>query len=66
MILINKQRVDIMSILWYNIIVSYYHFLLIIFNDDHIGSVAEQLKKDYNIEVLSPFQFYTKYTTNKL
>ena len=38
----------------------------LITQDDHIGSVSEQLKKDYDIEVLSPFQFYTKYKTNKL
>lgn len=38
----------------------------LITQDDHIGSVSEQLKKEYAIEVLSPFQFYTKYKTNKL
>lgn len=38
----------------------------LITQDDHIGSVSEQLKKEYDIEVLSPFQFYTKYKTNKL
>lgn len=38
----------------------------LITQDKHINSVSGQLKKDYNIEVLSPFQFYTKYTTNKL
>ena len=32
----------------------------LITQDDHIGSVSEQLKKEYDIEVLSPFQFYTK------
>lgn len=40
------------------------HYLIT--QDNHIGSVSEQLKKDYNIEVLSPFQFYTKYTTKQL
>ena len=38
----------------------------LITQDKHINSVANQIKKDYKIEVLSPFQFYTKYTTNKL
>ena len=38
----------------------------LITQDDHIGSVSEQLKKEYDIEVLSPFQFYNKYKTNKL
>lgn len=38
----------------------------LITQDNHIGSVSEQIKKDYKIEVLSPFQFYTKYKTKKL
>lgn len=38
----------------------------LITQDDHIGSVSGQLKKEYDIEVLSPFQFYTKHKTNKL
>ena len=38
----------------------------LITQDNHIGSVSEQIKKDYRIEVLSPFQFYTKYKTKKL
>ena len=38
----------------------------LITQDNHIGSVSEQIKKDYRIEVLSPFQFYTKYTTKQL
>ena len=38
----------------------------LITQDQHINSVAEEIKKQYNIEVLSPFQFYTKYKTNKL
>lgn len=38
----------------------------LITQDQHINSASEKLKEDYNIDVLSPFQFYTKYTTNKL
>lgn len=38
----------------------------LITQDNHINSVAEELKKNYEIEVLSPFQFYTKYKMNKL
>ena len=38
----------------------------LITQDKHINSVANQIKTDYKIEVLSPFQFYTKYKTNKL
>lgn len=39
----------------------------LITQDVHINSVCDNLYKDYNyIEILSPFQFYTKYKTNKL
>lgn len=38
----------------------------LITQDEHINSASNELKKDYNIEVLSPFQFYTKYTTHQL
>nr|DAL05837.1 MAG TPA: PIN domain [Caudoviricetes sp.] len=38
----------------------------LITQDKHINSVQQQLEKDYGIEVLSPFQFYTKYKMNKL
>ena len=38
----------------------------LITQDKHINGVAEEIKKQYDIEVLSPFQFYTKYKTNKL
>lgn len=34
--------------------------------DQHINSASEQIKKEYNIDVLSPFQFYTKYTMKQL
>lgn len=39
----------------------------LITQDVHLNSVCDNLYKDYNdIEILSPFQFYTKYKTNKL
>jgi putative PIN family toxin of toxin-antitoxin system len=38
----------------------------LITKDAHINSVSEQIKKEYDIEILSPFQFYTKYISNKL
>lgn len=38
----------------------------LITQDKHINSIAEKLEKEYEIEVLSPFQFYTKYKMNKL
>ncbi len=38
----------------------------LITQDKHINGVAEEIKKQYKIEVLSPFQFYTKYKTNQL
>lgn len=38
----------------------------LITQDNHIRSISEQLESDHNIEVLSPFQFYTKYTTKQL
>ena len=38
----------------------------LITQDKHINSVSDILKKQYDIEVLSPMQFYTKYTTHKL
>ena len=38
----------------------------LITQDEHINGVADQLKQDYNIEVLSPMQFYTKYKTHQL
>ena len=38
----------------------------LITQDQHINGVAQEIKKQYNIEDLSPFQFYTKYKTNKL
>ena len=38
----------------------------LITQDEHINSASDQLKKDYKIEVLSPFQFYTKYKAHKL
>ena len=34
--------------------------------DTHINSVSTQLLKDYNIEVLSPMQFYTKFQAHQL
>jgi putative PIN family toxin of toxin-antitoxin system len=38
----------------------------LITQDQHINGVAEEIKKQYDIEVLSPFQFYTKYKLKKL
>jgi len=38
----------------------------LITQDQHINGVAEEIKKQYNIEVLSPFQSYTKYKSKKL
>ena len=38
----------------------------LITQDQHINSVSGQLKKERNVEILSPMQFYTKYQTHKL
>lgn len=38
----------------------------LITQDKHINSVADNLLEERNIEVLSPFQFYTKYKTKQL
>ncbi len=38
----------------------------LITQDRHINSVANKLKKEKDIEVLSPFQFYTKYVSKQL
>lgn len=38
----------------------------LITQDKHINSASSQLKKDYNIEILSPMQFYTKYQMHQL
>ena len=38
----------------------------LITQDKHINGVTEKIKKEYDIEVLSPFQFYTKYKTKQL
>ena len=38
----------------------------LITQDTHINSVSNELKKQYDIEILSPMQFYTKYKTHKL
>ena len=38
----------------------------LITQDMHINSIREQLQKEYKIEILSPFQFYTKYKMNQL
>ena len=38
----------------------------LITQDQHINSVSDELKKQYNIEVLSPMQFYTKYKMKQL
>ncbi len=38
----------------------------LITQDQHINSVADDIREKYQIEVLSPFQFYTKYKTKKL
>ena len=31
-----------------------------------MNGVAEEVKKEYDIDILSPFQFYTKYKTKQL
>ena len=38
----------------------------LITQDQHINSISEIIKKEYKIEVLSPFQFYTKYKAHQL
>lgn len=38
----------------------------LITQDKHINSIADKIKNEYGIEVLSPFQFYTKYKCNQL
>lgn len=38
----------------------------LITQDQHINCVSEILKKEYNISVLSPMQFYTLYKSHKL
>ncbi len=38
----------------------------LITQDAHINSCAKELKSNYEIDVLSPFQFYTKYKMNML
>ena len=38
----------------------------LITQDQHINGVAEEIKQQYNIELLSPFQFYRRYKTKKL
>lgn len=38
----------------------------LITQDKHINGVTEEIKKEHDIEVLSPFQFYTKYKTKRL
>ena len=38
----------------------------LITQDMHINSVADEIKEKYNIEVLSPMQFYTRYKSNQL
>lgn len=38
----------------------------LITQDSHINDVQQQINKQYGIEVLSPFQFYTKYKMNQL
>lgn len=38
----------------------------LITQDTHINATSELLNKEYDIEVLSPFQFYTKYKMNQL
>lgn len=38
----------------------------LITQDNHLNSISDKIKEEHDIEVLSPFQFYTKYTTNKL
>ena len=38
----------------------------IITYDEHLNSISDILKKNHGIEVLSAFQFYTKYKAKKL
>lgn len=38
----------------------------LITSDQHINSQQQILKREHGIEVLSPFQFYTKHKTNQL
>lgn len=38
----------------------------LITQDAHLNSLSEILEKNHNIQVLSPFQFYTKYKCNQL
>ena len=38
----------------------------LITQDQHINRVSAEIKKQHNIEVLSPFQFYTKYKSHQL
>lgn len=38
----------------------------LITSDQHINSQQKKLKKEHGIEVLSPFQFYTKYKMKQL
>lgn len=38
----------------------------LITQDQHINGIADILEKKYDIQVLSPFQFYTKYKTKQL
>lgn len=38
----------------------------LITQDEHINSASNAIKKDYEIEILSPFQFYTKYKMKQL
>ena len=38
----------------------------LITSDQHINSQQHVLRKEHEIEVLSPFQFYTKYKMNQL
>ena len=38
----------------------------LITQDKHINSASTVLKEQYDIEVLSPMQFYTKYKSHQL
>ncbi len=38
----------------------------LITQDKHINNISDEIKKSHNIEVLSPFQFYTKYQMKQL
>ena len=38
----------------------------LITQDKHINSIADKLESEYGIQVLSPFQFYTKNKMNQL